>query len=247
VKSLFGLTLSVALVFSSLGARGDVPELPAAFRTGRFAVESLSVGHPNDGAQYRGKRLTNTRSLHLRRSSRSRAYAHPALVLMLQRSAEDVAKAIPGSVLFVGDLSSRSGGPLSGHRSHQSGRDADVGFYITNLAGKRVVSHELIAFDGDGKAKDGSSYLFDDERNWLLVESWAKDKRAGLSHIFVSDPLRDRLLAYARKNPKRARHVTEAIALLKQPEHGEPHDDHFHVRITCPKDQVAICRAESKL
>lgn len=225
----------------------DARELLEKFRHGRLAQLSLSVGHPNDGYQVRAKRLTSTRQLHVRGSSRERAYAHPALVLMLWRSAQDVAKAAPGSVLFVGDLSSREGGPVSGHRSHQSGRDADVGFYIKDLKGKSVVSHEYVAFDGDGASKDGSPFVFDDERNWLLVESWAKDRRAGLSHIFVSDPLRDRLLRFARSRPRHARYVPEALALLKQPEHGEPHDDHFHVRISCPKEEAEICRTESKL
>jgi penicillin-insensitive murein endopeptidase len=225
----------------------EAGDLPGKFRHGRLALLSLSVGHPNDGYQVRAKRLTSTRELHVRGSSRDRAYAHPALVLMLWRSARDVVKAAPGSVLFVGDLSRREGGPLSGHRSHQSGRDADVGFYVKDLRGKRVVSHEYVAFDGAGAAKDGSGFVFDDERNWMLVESWARDRRAGLSHIFVSDPLRDRLLRFARSKPRHARYVDQALALLKQPEHGEPHDDHFHVRISCPKEQAEICRTGSKL
>jgi len=41
--------------------------------------------------------------------------------------------------------------------------------------------------------------------------------------------------------------VLQATALLKQPEKGEDHDDHFHVRITCPAEQEEICRSESKL
>jgi penicillin-insensitive murein endopeptidase len=236
------------LLSPGLSARAEgTGTLPPEFHRGRFALLSLTVGHPNDGYQVRAKRLTSTRELHVRGSSRDRAYAHPALVLMLWRSARDVAKAAPGSVLFVGDLSSKNGGPLSGHRSHQSGRDADVGFYVKDLHGKRAVSHEYVAFDGDGASKDGSPLVFDDERNWLLVESWARDRRAGLSHIFVSDPLRARLLRFARKSPRHARYVDDALALLKQPEHGEPHDDHFHVRIACPKEQTEICRSESKL
>jgi penicillin-insensitive murein endopeptidase len=241
VGLLFVLSPSLAM------SGGDARELPEKFRHGRFAQLSLSVGHPNDGYQVRAKRLVSTRQLHVRGSSRERAYAHPALVLMLWRSAQDVAKAAPGSVLFVGDLSRREGGPVSGHRSHQSGRDADVGFYIKDLRGKSVVSHEYIAFDADGASKDGSPFVFDDERNWLLVESWARDRRSGLSHIFVSDPLRDRLLRFARSRPRHARYVPEALALLKQPEHGEPHDDHFHVRISCPTGETEICRTESKL
>jgi penicillin-insensitive murein endopeptidase len=246
VEASFG-ALMLALTGVSLAAAHDAALLPAKFQSGRFAMLSLSGGHPNDGWQRRGKRLRPTPELHLRGASKDRVYAHPALVLMLGRSARDVAKAAPGSVLLVGDLSARDGGPISGHRSHQSGRDADVAFYVTDLHGKRLPSTEYVPFDGDGRAKDGRPLLFDDERNWLLVQSWARDLRAGLSHIFVSWPLRDRLLKYARSQPRFAPYVLQATALLKQPEKGEAHDDHFHVRITCPKEEEEICRAESKL
>ena len=244
--SVVAAVLATSVLAAAVQAR-EVVSLPARFRSGRLAMLSLSGGYPNDGWQLRGKRLRPTPELHVRAASHDRVYGHPALVLMLGRSARDVAKAVPHSVLLVGDLSAREGGPLSGHRSHQSGRDADVAFYVTDLHGKRVPSTEYVAFDGDGKSKDGRGLLFDDERNWLLVQSWARDRRAGLSHIFVSWPLRDRLLAYARSRPKFAPYVPQATALLKQPEKGEAHDDHFHVRITCPKEEEEICRSESKL
>ncbi|HVW30112.1 MAG TPA: penicillin-insensitive murein endopeptidase [Polyangiaceae bacterium] len=246
-RRVLGSILPVAVTLASAALARDVVDLPARFKTGRFAMLSLSGGYPNDGWQLRGKRLRPSPELHIREASRERVYGHPALVLMLGRSARDVAKAAPHSVLLVGDLSAKLGGPLSGHRSHQSGRDADVAFYVTDLQGKPVPSTQYVAFDGDGKAKDGRPLLFDDERNWLLVESWARDRRAGLSHIFVSWPLRDRLLKFARSRPKFAPYVLQATALLKQPEKGEAHDDHFHVRITCPKEEEEICRAESKI
>lgn len=242
VKLVLALLTAVAA-----GAARELPDLPAKFRSGRLAMLSLSGGYPNDGWQLRGKRLRRSAELRIREASKDRVYGHPALVLMLGRSARDVAKAAPGSVLLVGDLSAKGGGPISGHKSHQSGRDADVAFYVTDLHGKRVASTEYVAFDGDGKARDGRALLFDDERNWFLVESWARDKRAGLSHIFVSWPLRERLLKFARDRPRFAKYIPEATALLKQPENGEAHDDHFHVRITCPAEEEEICRAESKI
>ncbi len=165
---------------------------------------------------------------------------------MLGRSAKEIAKAAPGSVMLVGDLSTKHGGALSGHRSHQSGRDADVGFYVLDPNGKPVTPEKFLTFSADGKATDGSGYTFDDRRNWLLVQSWVRDKRAGLSHIFVSRGLRQRLLGYAAKQPAFQKHVAEVAALLKQPEDAMPHDDHFHVRVSCPKDQAEICREESK-
>lgn len=222
-------------------------KLPGKFSSRPYDKMSLTVGHPNEGYQLRAKRLTSTPELHVRTSSSDRAYGYPSLVLMLQRSARDVAKAAVGSVLLVGDLSTKGGGPLNGHRSHQSGRDADVGFYVTNSKDHPVASREFVAFDGDGSAKDGSAVRFDDRRNWLLVESWVKDRRAGLAHVFVSDPLRARLLRYARAHPRHAPYADKAAILLEQPENGEPHDDHFHVRISCPENLTEICRNESRL
>jgi penicillin-insensitive murein endopeptidase len=241
-----GLVLA-ALVIAGEASSARGVALPSKFTQGRFALLSLTVGHPNDGAQLRAKRLTKTKELLVRKSSKERNYGHPALVLMLWRSASDVAKAAPGSVLLVGDLSYRDGGPISGHRSHQSGRDADIGFYVVDGKGKRLPSREFVSFDAEGNARDGGKLHFDDERNWMLVESWAKDRRAGLSHIFVSDPLKARLLRFARSRPRFAPYAERAAALLKQPEKGEDHSDHFHVRITCPRDQLEICRPESKL
>lgn len=238
--------LSISLVLASPSVSNANLEMPRKFTRAPYLRMSLTVGHPNEGYQLRAKRLTSTRELFVRKSSRERAYGYPSLVLMLHRSARDVAKAVAGSVMLVGDLSMRDGGPLAGHHSHQSGRDADVGFYVTDLADRPVPSREFVAFDGDGKSKDGSGVRFDDYRNWLLVESWVKDRRAGLSHVFVSGPLRARLLRFAREHPRFAPYADRAAALLEQPENGEPHDDHFHVRISCPAELSEICRNESK-
>ena len=207
---------------------------------------SLSVGYPNDGWQRRAKRLKPSRYVKIKPGSQTKSYGHPALVLMLERSAKDLGKVAPGSVLMVGDLSDANGGRLLGHHSHQSGRDADVVFYALDENGRRTILDHYVKFGADGKAVDGSGYVFDDWRNWLLVQSWVRDKRAGLSHIFISRPLRQRLITYASKQDGFKKYVPEVSALLKQPEDAEPHDDHFHVRVSCPQDQSEVCREQSK-
>jgi penicillin-insensitive murein DD-endopeptidase len=246
--SLFSVAVGVvlALALEPLARAASTDELPAKFQAYPYSVMSLSVGRPNRGWQLRAKRLRNTPELEVRQRSRGRNYGHPALVLMLGRSAKEIAKAVRGSRMLVGDLSRERGGPLDGHNSHQSGRDADVGFYIKDARGVAIpLAQEFVKFGGDGKAMDGSGRLFDDHRNWLLVQSWVKDRRAGLSHIFVSTPLRTRLLRFGQSNPEFRPYVAEAVKLLKQPEYAEAHDDHFHVRINCPADQAGLCLGAS--
>lgn len=216
-------------------------ELPEKYSKSPFSLMSLTIGAPNDGSQLRAKRLRETPELKIKAGSESETYGHPALVLMLKRSAHDIAKAVPGSVMLVGDLSSKHGGPLAGHRSHQSGRDADVGFYLRDEKGRQVVLDQFVRIDGQGKVIGKRGVYFDDERNWELVRSWLRDTRAGISHVFVATHVRNRILAYARSSNARKRYHDDAAKLLVQPRNSSVHDDHYHVRITCPERQKDIC------
>lgn len=221
-------------------------DLPVQYRRSPFAMMSLSVGLPNAGWQLRAKQLKKGPSLWIQAKSVPYSYGHPALVLMLNRTAKQIARQSPGSVLLVGDLSREYGGPLAGHRSHQSGRDADVGFFVTDAKGRPVNSQQLRTFDKDGRARDGSGLRFDDYRNWLLVQLWLKDSRAELEHVFVASHLRRRLLDFASARPAFAKYVEGAAAFLRQPSTGLPHDDHFHIRIACPGRQRELCGAQPR-
>jgi penicillin-insensitive murein DD-endopeptidase len=216
-------------------------ELPAAYRRSPYALMSLSVGQPNHGWQLRAKQLEPSQSLWIQAKSVPYSYGHPALVLMLYRTAKQMARQLPGSVLLVGDLSREHGGPLAGHRSHQSGLDADVGFFVTDDKGKPQNSQQLRTFDAQGRARDGSGLRFDDYRNWLLVQLWLKDSRADLEYVFVASHLRRRLLDFARARPAFQKYAEAAAQFLRQPSNGLPHDDHFHVRIACPEQQRGLC------
>ncbi|MFZ1494425.1 MAG: penicillin-insensitive murein endopeptidase, partial [Candidatus Competibacter denitrificans] len=58
------------------------------------------------------------------RSSRNRYYGHPVLIQFLERLSRQAAA--NGSRLLIGDLGQPRGGPMpGGHRSHQTGLDAD--------------------------------------------------------------------------------------------------------------------------
>jgi penicillin-insensitive murein DD-endopeptidase len=244
-RSFTSCLVAAALLIAAPLAAGD-RKLPAKFEKAPYTLMSLTVGHPNAGWQLRPVKLKKNRFMRVKAGSEKRIYGHPALIKMLYRNARDIARTVKGSVLLIGDISDADGGPLSGHKSHQSGRDADVGFFAVDEKGKPVKLDRLVAFSGNGRAKDGSGLTFDDHRNWLLVQSWIKDHRAGLSHIFVSRPLRKRLLTFAKKSKRFAKHHDAAAKLLKRPRNAAAHDDHFHLRISCPKKLKAICHDEPR-
>jgi penicillin-insensitive murein endopeptidase len=235
-----GLGIATTLAAGGALATYSDADLPEGFRKLPYSQMSLSVGSPVEGFQLRAKRLRPTPTLVLKNGERT-TYGHPSLVLMLQRSAKQMAREAAGAVLLVGDLSSEQGGPLSGHRSHQSGRDADVGFFVMDAKGRPKRVDHFVPFGADGKARDGSGLVFDDYRNWLLIQMWLKDSRAGIKYVFVAKPLRERLLDFASSRPAFRKYAAAAAELLIQPSNSAAHDDHFHVRITCPKGQERLC------
>ena len=201
------------------------------------------MGAPNHGRLENGVALRGSRALRL--APGARPYGMPELVGALGRAADAVARKHKGAVLFVGDLSSRTGGPLPIHKSHQSGRDADLGMYAIDLKGRSVPLRRFVAFDGAGRARDGSGLRFDDARNWALVEALLKDPEVEARYFFITNELRARLLAYAAKKDVRPELALRAAGAMMSPANADPHDDHFHFRIACPESSKEGCVEES--
>jgi penicillin-insensitive murein DD-endopeptidase len=242
---VFALVVAGALGVPSSALGAPAAPRPAAPPGPPKVVEppAMSLGAPNEGRLVGGARLDDAKAVRVypSRAGRDRRWGLPELVGMLTRSSERVAAQHPGSVLGVGDLSQRGGGDISLHHSHESGRDADVGFYVARSNGKGFVGDDFVAFDREGRALDGRALRFDDARNWALVESWLSDPKARVTHVFIAEHLRARLLAYARSVGAPERLRARAAFTLTQPRHALPHDDHFHVRIACPPRAAAGC------
>jgi penicillin-insensitive murein endopeptidase len=209
------------------------------------AKGTFSSGAPNAGKLAGGEKLTSNRSLEVRGGGH--AYGLPDLVKVLKRAASKVNRKYKGSVLFVGDLSAKKGGPLLGHNSHQSGRDADVGFYMRHDDKKHVNPHRFVTFASDGRARGGELVLFDDERNWAFVEALLTDTKTEVRYLFVSMGLRARLLKYAASKNVPKDLFTKASVALMSPADADVHDDHFHVRIACPEKMRPECVEDSYL
>jgi penicillin-insensitive murein endopeptidase len=156
------------------------------------------------------------------------------LVEMIDRAARTVRRQFPGLVTSVGHLSREGGGDVERHRSHESGRDADIGFFVRSAEGRQLFSTHFVPFRSDGTATGWPGAYFDDGPNWAFVAALVTDPEAHVTHVFVASPLRARLLAYAERTGVAAAVRVRAAEVMQQPRGALPHDDHFHVRIACP-------------
>lgn len=195
-----------------------------------------SIGSPTAGHLIGGAHLVETEYLRIEPADTAGdvRWGLEPLVAMLDRAARAVHRQFPGVVMSVGHLSRAGGGDVQQHRSHESGRDADVGFFVRSATGRQLLASHFVPFRSDGAAPTWPGAYFDDAKNWALVAALIGDPEAHVTHLFVAAPLRARLLAYAERSGASQETRMRAAELMQQPHGVLPHDDHFHVRIGCP-------------
>lgn len=158
----------------------------------------------------------------------ARAWAMPHTVRRLVAGMRHVAQRYPGaSTMMIGDMSRYGGGRMRPHRSHQSGRDADVTFYSL---GGRQPSNQF----WDARTAD-----FDVARTWALFRYWLK--RDWAEFIFVDRSVQKMLADYAYnvgEDPAFVQRVfeIEGGGMRSIIRHAPGHANHFHVRFRCLDD-----------
>ena len=229
-----------AVLFTANAAFATVP--PPHHADHDVVPMGRSVGSPTSGHLVGGAHLDDAPYIRVMPADRAGdvRWGLGSLVGMIDRAARRVRHMFPGAVLNVGHLSKHGGGGIEMHASHESGRDADLPFYVDDSRGKQVFSEHMVSFRGDGTSPVWPGAHFDDAKNWALVAALLEDPVARVTHIFVSAPLRLRLLAYAAHVGAPEALRTRAAFTMVQPRGTLPHDDHFHVRIACP-DGMRAC------
>jgi penicillin-insensitive murein endopeptidase len=214
---------------------------PAPHASNPGAAPALSIGSPNEGRLDGGTRLAETPYLRVvpYYAESNARWGLPSLVGLLDRAARRVARKFPDAVMSIGDLSRKGGGELDRHHSHESGRDADIGFYIRN-AKRPILPVRFVAFSPTGAAPTMPGAIFDEARNWALIEALLDDPTTRVSYIFVAAHVRARLLRYAEQTGAPATLRERAAEVMMQPRRAA-HDDHFHIRIACPRGQNGTC------
>lgn len=175
-------------------------------------------------------------------AARGLAYGTPELVALIKRTAQRLARAVPGTTLYVADLSPRGGGPSRWHRTHRRGVDVDLLLFARDAQGRPAApGPAMVPFscDGHGARTDGAGnpvapLTLDVARSWALVRALVEDPRANLAEILIANCLRRRLLEHARASRTPRAIVEHAERLMRQPR-VSPHNDHIHVRIVTPE------------
>jgi len=204
---------------------------------------SGSIGLPHAGFLSGGKELPAEGKGYKWKSSADHHWGLPRLVGLIEEAASKVEEARPGSKpLHVGELSAKAGGALMPkHRSHRSGRDVDLLFYVTTLEGVAAPNDGFVKIgaDGLGVSSAGRFVRFDVDRQWILVRSLVASKQAHVQWIFISRVLEALLVERAIALGEPADLVQKAQTVMQQPGDSLPHDDHIHLRIACEADEFA--------
>lgn len=195
-----------------------------------------SRGRPGHGWLHQATQLPSSGHYYRRRLERTWAAAH---VIDHTLNAIHEAHAVMPKLhrLAIGDLSDSDGGPISGHASHQSGRDIDIGLFYRKVPAQ-YPNEFAIATEAN----------FDATATWALLEPLVRTagKPGGVEKVFLDYELQGLLYAAARADGWSKAKLIDVFQYPDGPhaKHGivrhEPkHDDHMHVRFTCVADDIS--------
>lgn len=202
-----------------------------------------SVGLPHHGVLTDGAKLAQRGPGYRRFRRDAIRWGNPRLVAAIERAAAAVEEARPGGApLVVADLSAERGGQIPRHRSHRTGRDADLLFYVVSPDGRPLDNPGFYDFGPDGLAETSARrktfVRLDVDRTWLLVRSLTMDPEAQVQWLFVARWLEALLVEHALALGEPDEVVARAQHLLHQPSDSFPHADHIHVRIACSDEEA---------
>jgi penicillin-insensitive murein DD-endopeptidase len=206
-----------------------------------------AVGAPGQGVLSEGVELPMEGPGYRWYSRTGHHFGVERLVDAVAAAAADVEERRPGGApLMVGDLSKQFGGRIAGHRTHRTGRDVDLLFYVETPSGESVKNPGFYKFGPDGLAfippdRGGPKYIrLDVAREWLLIKSLLTNPDANVQWMFISSPLEALITEYARARGEESVLVWHAESVMLQPADSLPHDDHLHLRTACTPDEAVV-------
>jgi penicillin-insensitive murein endopeptidase len=198
---------------------------------------SISVGKPSHGYLIDGVRIPDHGDGFLTREvwrARNNRFGTDELVDLVTAVAQRMHAQIRDVKLVVADLSGKGGGERGEfHRSHQTGRDVDLLYYMRDANGHPFEPDAMHVFDARARATDGTGLTVDVPRTWGLVKELITAPEAPVQWIFMYEPVARRLIEHAQQIGEPEALIARARKTLKQPGDSARHDDHLHVRVYC--------------
>lgn len=187
---------------------------------------TASYGRPYHGRLENGVVFPNQfPGYHLRDENRS--YTTPEVVGALLDAIEAVRAEFPDTCdLFIGDFSASSGGAAIHHRSHQNGRDVDVGMYYKGNRSLDTFAH----MNEDN---------LDAPKTWCLVENIIRSQR--VQYIFLDRRVQKVLYDYAATRGYDQAYLDRVFGNVRGSllQHVRNHSDHMHIRFFTPWSTLA--------
>ncbi len=174
---------------------------------------------------------------------RGNRFGTDELVTLLKNVSRRMKRKSKDARLVIADLSGNRGGAAHlFHKSHQSGRDVDILYYVRDAQGNAFEPDAMHKFNRKLVAADGSGITLDVPRTWAVVRELLTAQEAYVQYIFMYAPIAEKVIEYAKSQGEPEKIVARAMKTLKQPGDSAPHNDHFHVRIYCaPNDRMYGC------
>lgn len=194
-----------------------------------------AIGETNAGCVSGADTLpTEGRGYVVMHLERRRNFGHPELVSAIQSLGEKAAQGL--GIMHVGDLGLARGGPMPfGHRSHQSGLDADVWFDL---------SPSLHAHADRQRSNVSAPSLLNSSARGLDYSLWS-DRNIKMLQAAANLPSVDRIFVNAYVKRELCETVVGDRAWLRKIRPWYHHDDHFHMRLACPPDSPECVRQET--
>ena len=226
LRTALAAVVGAVAIASGVGAEpaaDDTPAAPPAPPTDPMqSLGSISVGHPHHGFLVNGVRMP--RGEHWILGAPNLAWGTDETIAALVHCAQRYHELFPdGPKLRIGAISAERGGPLPPHKSHRTGRDADVHFVLTQRTPKKWY-------------EPATAENLDRERTWGLL-------RLVITETDVEMVLIDRAVQALLE--EHALKIGEDAAWIADLFHGSPgssslikhvpgHTGHMHIRFVSP-------------
>ncbi len=213
----------------------DEKELSVRVAQDLGSLGSMSVGKPNGGALINGVHMPE--SEHWQLIIPQLAWGTEETIHYLTTAIGAVVEQFPDShPMFIGHLSRQEGGPLRPHRSHQSGRDVDLGYYYVPERAEWY--------------RPATKHTLDRARTWAFVK--ALITLTDVEYIFMSTRVQMLVKEYALSIGEDADWLNSIFEFRsRNPEpiirHTWGHRTHMHVRFYNPKAQAMGIRSYDAL